>query len=171
MGSRGTKGKSAAKPRVKRIRVRRAPKGARRNALKVSKQNFGIAALARELAEAMRELGVRAGPVRASGDGDEDRLQQVRLPDAVGAGHEDQPGHEIELELGVGAEVPKRDVPDDQPASRIGMIRYRKSSDSPRMSPGLSGLMSLKRTASSATDSRPSRRNSALKPISIVSPE
>ena len=55
MGSRGTKGKSAAKPRVKRIRVRRAPKGERRNALKVSKQNFGNAALARELAEAREQ--------------------------------------------------------------------------------------------------------------------
>jgi hypothetical protein len=50
-------------------------------------------------------------------------LEQVRLADAVWTRHDDKPGRELELELGVGTEAPKRDVPDDQPASLIGMIR------------------------------------------------
>jgi hypothetical protein len=52
-----------------------------------------------------------------------DRLEQVRLADAVRAGHQDEPRRKVELEPGVGAKVAKRDVADDQPASRIGMIR------------------------------------------------
>ena len=51
------------------------------------------------------------------------RFQEIRLPDSVGAGHHDYSGNEGKLELWVGAEVSKRDVGDDQPASLIGMIR------------------------------------------------
>ncbi|MDQ3994291.1 MAG: hypothetical protein M3265_05810, partial [Actinomycetota bacterium] len=58
-------------------------------------------------------------------------LEEIRLPDAVRAGHEDEPGLEDELERCIGAEIAERDVVDDQPARRIGMIRYRKSSPSP----------------------------------------
>ena len=50
-------------------------------------------------------------------------LEEVRLADSVGSRHEHDPGGEGELELWVGAEVSKRDVSDDQPASLIGMIR------------------------------------------------
>ena len=50
-------------------------------------------------------------------------LEEVRLADSVGSRHEHDPGSEGELELWVGAEVSKRDVSDDQPASLIGMIR------------------------------------------------
>src|SRR5215218_8980479 len=99
-----------------------------------------------------------------------ERFEQVRLAGAVRPGHEHDAGGERELELGVRAKAPKRGSPDDQPASLIGMIRYRKSSVSPWMSPGRSGLMSLSLTVSSTTDSRPSRRKSALKPISSGSP-
>jgi len=52
------------------------------------------------------------------------RLEQVRLADAVVADDEHDPAAKGEVECGVGAVVPKRDVCDDQPASRIGMIRY-----------------------------------------------
>jgi hypothetical protein len=52
-----------------------------------------------------------------------ERLEQVRLPDAVRPGDENEPGRKVELELGVGAEVAERDSADDQPASLIGMIR------------------------------------------------
>jgi hypothetical protein len=52
-----------------------------------------------------------------------DRLEQVRLADAVRAYDDDQPGLEVELERGIGAEARKRDPRDDQPASLIGMIR------------------------------------------------
>jgi hypothetical protein len=50
-------------------------------------------------------------------------LEEIRLTDSVGPRHEHDPGNESELELWVGAEVSKRDVSDDQPASLIGMIR------------------------------------------------
>ena len=50
------------------------------------------------------------------------------------------------------------------------MIRYVKSSPSPWSTAGRSGLISFRRTSSPSTDSSPSRRNSALKPISSGSP-
>ena len=50
------------------------------------------------------------------------------------------------------------------------MIRYQKSSASPWIKPGRNGLISLSVISSSETDSIPSRRNSALKPISSGSP-
>ena len=53
------------------------------------------------------------------------RLEQVRLPGAVPARDEDEPRLETELEPRVGAVVAERDLPDDQPASLIGMIRYQ----------------------------------------------
>jgi hypothetical protein len=54
---------------------------------------------------------------------DVDRLEQVRLADAVRAYDDDQPGLEVKLERGIGAEARERDPRDDQPASLIGMIR------------------------------------------------
>ena len=51
------------------------------------------------------------------------------------------------------------------------MTRYVKSSPSPWITAGRSGLISLKRTSSPSIDSSPSRRKSALNPISSVSPE
>ena len=51
MRSRGTKGKSAAKPRGKRIRIRRAAKSVRRRAPKVSDRDVRNDALAREIAD------------------------------------------------------------------------------------------------------------------------
>jgi hypothetical protein len=53
-----------------------------------------------------------------------DRLQQVRLAGAVLADDEHDSLGEVEVERGVRPVVPERDVADDQPASRIGMIRY-----------------------------------------------
>jgi hypothetical protein len=53
-----------------------------------------------------------------------ERLEEVRLARAVVAHDEHEPRPEIEVERRVGAIVPKRDVLDDQPARRIGMIRY-----------------------------------------------
>ena len=50
------------------------------------------------------------------------------------------------------------------------MIRYVKSSLSPWSTAGRSGLISFSRSSSPPTDSMPSRRNSALKPISSGSP-
>jgi hypothetical protein len=50
-------------------------------------------------------------------------LEQIRLADAVRAGDEDKPRLEVEVERGVRAEISERDARDDQPASRIGMIR------------------------------------------------
>src|SRR5439155_10466543 len=85
-------------------------------------------------------------------------------------GHEHQAARQLEVELGVGTEVAKRDRGDYQPASRIGMIRYRKSSLSPWSTAGRSGLINFSRTCSPVTDSTPSRRNSALNPISSASP-
>jgi hypothetical protein len=51
------------------------------------------------------------------------RLEQVGLPDAVGPDDDDETLTELELEGGVRAEAPERDLRDDQPASLIGMIR------------------------------------------------
>src|ERR1700691_2569944 len=71
------------------------------------------------------------------------------------------------------ADQGRRDAPDRAHVfSRIGMIRYTNlppSGDSIR--PGRSGLMSLSTSSSDSTLSRPSRRNSGLKPISNGSPE
>ena len=50
------------------------------------------------------------------------------------------------------------------------MIRYLKSSPAAWIRPGRSGLISFRVISSSLTDSSPSRRNSALKPISSGSP-
>ena len=116
------------------------------------------------------EPRLRACPRREPLGTDVQRLEQVGLPGAVRADDEHEAGLEPEVERGVRAEAPERRLRDDQPASLIGMIRYRKSSLSPWMRPGRSGLMSFRRTVSSVTDSRPSRRNSALKPISSGSP-
>lgn len=55
MGSRSTEGKSPAKPRGKRIRIRRPTKGAPRRAAKVSSRNVRNDALARDLAEAREQ--------------------------------------------------------------------------------------------------------------------
>src|SRR5262249_7563008 len=59
------------------------------------------------------------------------RLDQVRLAGPVRADEQHEPGLERELEPRVGADVPERDRLDDQPARRIGMIRYEKSSPAP----------------------------------------
>ena len=55
---------------------------------------------------------------------DMQRLEQVRLPRAVFPDKEHDPRREIEVEGCIRPVVPERDVLDDQPASRIGMIRY-----------------------------------------------
>ena len=51
------------------------------------------------------------------------------------------------------------------------MIRYQKLSSGAATRPGRRRLISLSRTVSPPTASRPSRRNSGLKPISSSSPE
>jgi hypothetical protein len=47
------------------------------------------------------------------------RLEQVRLPSPVRAGHEDDAGLEDELELGVRAEFSERGLVNDQPADPV----------------------------------------------------
>src|SRR5262249_483207 len=117
------------------------------------------------------QVRVAARPRREALRADVQRLEEVGLPRAVGTHDEHKPRLQLELELGVGAVVPERNGADDQPASRIGMIRYRKSSlPSAWSTPGRSGLISRKRSVPPGTDSIPSRRNSALKPISSGSP-
>ncbi len=118
-----------------------------------------------------------ARPEREPLGRDVHRLEQVRLPGAVRARDEDEPRLERELEPWVRADVAERDLlhdqlwrSHDQPASRIGMIRYQKASPSALIRPGRSGLMSFSWTPSALTDSSPSRRNSALNPISSGSP-
>ena len=69
------------------------------------------------------QLPVRAGPRREALRADVQRLEQVRLPGPVLSDDQDDSRVEVEVERRVGAVVPERDVPDDQPASRIGMIR------------------------------------------------
>ena len=100
------------------------------------------------------------------------RLEQARLaravrPDARGR----QPGAEGAVERLVAAERGGADALDahraDQlVASRIGMIRYQKSSSLPLSRPGRSGLISLQHDLVAVHGSMPSRRNSGLKPIS-----
>jgi len=70
-------------------------------------------------------------------------LEQVRLPGSVRPRDEHDSGFELQLEPGVRAEVPERDLADDQPASRIGMIRYQKLSSGDTIRPGRRGLISL----------------------------
>ncbi len=53
-----------------------------------------------------------------------ERLEQIRLAGAVLPGDQDDPRREREIERRVRAVVPERDAVDDQPARRIGMIRY-----------------------------------------------
>ena len=102
---------------------------------------------------------------------DVERLEEVRLPGAVCARHENEPRLELELEPGIRPEVAKRDSGDDQPASLIGMIRYQNESSSVDViRPGRRGLISFSLTVSLRTESTPSARNSALKPISSGSP-
>ena len=110
------------------------------------------------------------GPRREALRADVQRLEQVRLAGAVRRRPRARARLQRELEPRVRAEVAERELADDQPASRIGMIRYQKSSPSAVIRPGRSGLISFSATSSAATDSMPSRRNSALKPISIGSP-
>jgi hypothetical protein len=53
-----------------------------------------------------------------------ERLEEVRLADAVAADDEDDPGREVEVERRVRPIPAERYAIDDQPARRIGMIRY-----------------------------------------------
>lgn len=72
-----------------------------------------------------------------------ERFEQVRLPGSVRAVEQDDARGEIKLQRGVRTEVAERDALDDQPASRMGMIRYQKLSSGEAMRPGRSLLMSL----------------------------
>jgi hypothetical protein len=53
-----------------------------------------------------------------------ERFEQVRLADPVSADDEDDPGREVEVERRVRPVLAERYAIDDQPARRIGMIRY-----------------------------------------------
>ena len=116
------------------------------------------------------QLGVAARAWREALGPDVERLEQIRLPGAVRPVQQDDPRLEGQLERGVRAKVTKGDLVDDQPASRMGMIRYQKLSAGASMRPGRRRLMSLSCTVSAETASRPSRRKSGLKPISSSSP-
>jgi hypothetical protein len=70
-------------------------------------------------------------------------FEKVCLSRAVRAGDKHDPGLELDLEARVRAKVPESDVADDQPASRMGMIRYQKLSSGETIRPGLSGLINL----------------------------
>jgi hypothetical protein len=56
--------------------------------------------------------------------GDVQRLEQVRLAGTVPTDDEDDAGGEREVERRVRPVLAKRYALDDQPARRIGMIRY-----------------------------------------------
>ena len=116
------------------------------------------------------QLRIRPCPGREALRRDMEALEQIRLAGAVRSDRQDEPLTQAELEARVRAVVAERELLDDQPARRIGMIRYEKSSPSPWMTAGRSGLMSFRRTSSPSTESIPSRRNSGLKPISSGSP-
>ena len=74
---------------------------------------------------------------------DMESLEEIRLTCSVRAVQKHNTRLEPKLQTGVRAEVPERDLADDQPASRIGMIRYQKLSSGDVMSPGRKRLMSL----------------------------
>ena len=117
------------------------------------------------------EVRVEPGPRREPLGRDVKRLQKIGLARTVRPGGEDEPGLEGEIEIGVGAEVAKCEARDDQSGSRMGMMRYRNPSSGPCRSPGRSGLISWSWISSPPTDSMPSWRYVALKPISSGSPE
>jgi len=125
---------------------------------------------ARSLLAEPDQLRIGARARREALGRDVQAFEQVGLAGAVRPDHEHDSRPELQLELGVGAVVPERERPDDQPASRIGMIKYEKSSAAPWRTAGRSGLISFSRSSSPSTDSIPSRRNSGLKPISSASP-
>src|SRR5581483_10923920 len=125
---------------------------------------------ARALGAVADEPGVEAGARGEALRAHVQRLEQVRLADPVRAHREHQPGLERQLQALVGAELAQLQLADDQPASRMGMIRYQNASPSAVISPGRSGLISFRSISSDGTDSSPSRRKSALKPISSGSP-
>jgi hypothetical protein len=119
----------------------------------------------------MNELPIRTRSRRETLGTNVQRLEQVRLPDTVWPDSKYESGLQVEIEPLVRPEVAELDLVDDQPGRRIGMTRYVKSSPSPWITAGRRGLISFRRTSSPSIDSRPSRRKSALKPISSVSPE
>jgi hypothetical protein len=61
------------------------------------------------------QLALGARPRREALRSDMERFEQVRLADAVVADDQDDARRETEVEGGVGAIVPERDVRDDQP--------------------------------------------------------
>src|SRR5581483_12142266 len=73
---------------------------------------------------------LRVGPRarREALGADVQRLEEVRLADAVRADRENEAGREGELEPLVRPEGRQLDRGDDQPGRRIGMTRYVKSS-------------------------------------------
>src|SRR5207244_4519605 len=87
------------------------------------------------------QLRVGPSPRREALRADVQRLEQVRLAGAVRADGQDETWLEVELETRVRAVVAKRDRGDDQPASRMGMIRYEKSAPLPFITAGRSGLI------------------------------
>jgi hypothetical protein len=70
------------------------------------------------------QLAVVASARRKALRREVERLEQVRLADAVAADDEDDPGREVEVERRVRPIPAERYAIDDQPARRIGMIRY-----------------------------------------------
>ena len=89
------------------------------------------------------QLRVAAGARREALRADVQRLEEVRLAGAVRAVEEDDARLESELERGIRAEVAERDVADDQPASRMGMIRYQKLSSGRRDEAGAQAIDEL----------------------------
>lgn len=104
------------------------------------------------------EVRVEPRPRREPLSRDVERLEEIRLACAVRAGGEDEPRLEVEVEIGVRAEVAKCEVRDDQSGSRMGMMRYRKPSSGPCNSPGRSGLIRRSWISSPPMDSMPSWR-------------
>src|SRR6185436_19827013 len=94
------------------------------------------------------DLALVRGPARARGAGEVQRLEQVRLAGAIATRDHRQPRSGAELSRLVRAEIPQAEVSDDHTLSRLG----------------------ISRTSADSSASRPSRRNSGLKPISNGSP-
>ena len=119
------------------------------------------------------ELRVGPRPRREALRPDVQRLEQVRLAGAVRPDGEHEPGPRARARArAYERKFAERDRRRRSAgASRIGMIRYEKSSSSPWRTAGPERADQLAGAARRrSTDSIPSRRNSALKPISSGSP-
>ena len=70
------------------------------------------------------ELAVRTSARREALRRNVQAFEQIRFPRAVLTHNQDESGRKFEVECRVRTEATERESADDQPASRIGMMRY-----------------------------------------------